>query len=423
MRIDNRVNWSRRGGNYCHFLLHKMNIDTIDALNQMAVSLRIRPDNFGYAGTKDRRGWTTQWVSLKKVDPRDILKAGKTVRGAYVGNFKYAQDALKLGMLRGNRFRIALRNACGTDEEIELAMTSLRDNGFINYYGLQRFGTIAVAPTHEIGKCLLQGNYYLYYMLFSSQMRIYLHFYYNITLSSLSINLGKWQEAIELILKPRPEEKDELAEARRIYAETKDAHAAYATIDRIDKPEAKLLNGLRISGDKNPLAALDHIPRNLRLMYIHAYQSFVWNHIVSRRIKQLGTNVIAGDLVYDKRDNKQDITEEAINYSVDDPNDVKDENDTISIGEVNAADSAADESENKSSQVEPTDEITEEKKSACELPAVKILTEEDLSNYTLADVIMPQPGWKVTYPPYAKAWFDEFLAKDELTTDLRQKNK
>jgi len=133
-------------------------MDTMDALNQLAVSLKMKPDSFSYAGTKDRRAWTTQWVSLKKVDPSKILKAGKRIHGAYVGNFKYAKDSLKLGMLCGNQFRIALRSVCGNDEEIKQAMTLLHENGFINYYGLQRFGTISSIPTHEIGKCLLQSN-------------------------------------------------------------------------------------------------------------------------------------------------------------------------------------------------------------------------------------------------------------------------
>lgn len=158
MYRDNRIDWKRRGGDYCYFLLHKVNMDTMDALNRLAASLRIRPDNFSYAGTKDRRAWTTQWVSLKKVDPRDILRVGRTLHGVYVGNFKYAKDSLKLGMLHGNQFRIALRNVHGSYEEIERAMTSLRDNGFINYYGLQRFGTVTAIPTHDIGKRLLQGN-------------------------------------------------------------------------------------------------------------------------------------------------------------------------------------------------------------------------------------------------------------------------
>lgn len=132
-------------------------MDTISVVNQLAVSLRSKPNNFCYAGTKDRRAWTTQWISLRKVEPHNILRAGKSIRGVYVGNFKYAKDSLKLGMLSGNQFRIALRNACETDEKIEQIMKSLQVNGFINYYGLQRFGSVPTIPTHEIGKCLLQG--------------------------------------------------------------------------------------------------------------------------------------------------------------------------------------------------------------------------------------------------------------------------
>ncbi|KAL6431203.1 hypothetical protein ACFW04_007127 [Cataglyphis niger] len=376
IRKDNRVDWTKRDGDYCHFLLHKVNMDTIDALNQLATNLRIQPNNFTYPGTKDRRAWTTQWISLRKVDARNILRASKKIHGAYVGNFKYAKNSLKLGMLRGNQFKIALRNVCGTDEEIEQAMTLFRDNGFINYYGLQRFGTVASIPTHEIGKRLLQG---------------------------------KWHEAIELILKPRPGEQDkELEEARQIYAETKDAHAAYAKIKRIDKIEARLLKGLQVSSEKNPLGALDSIPRNIRLMYIHAYQSFIWNRIVSRRINQFGTNVIVGDLVYDKQSCQENITDETINYSLNDSDDFR-ETDVISPEEINI-----DPAANKAS---------EENLEQNNFSIVKSLKEEDLPNYTLADVVMPQPGWKVTYPSYAKAWYDEFLTKDELTTDLKQNNK
>lgn len=43
------------------------------------------------------------------------------------------------------------RNISGSDEQVEQAMTSLRDTGFINYYGMQRFGTTAV-PTHQVGR-------------------------------------------------------------------------------------------------------------------------------------------------------------------------------------------------------------------------------------------------------------------------------
>ncbi|KAL0112675.1 hypothetical protein PUN28_012147 [Cardiocondyla obscurior] len=365
VRLNNGINWNRNTGYYCHFLLHKVNMDTISVVNQLAALMHVPPNKICYAGTKDRRAWTTQWLSVKRAHPRNILRVGRSIRGAYIGNFKYARNTLQLGMLRGNQFRIALRDVCETDEKIEQTMVSLRDNGFINYYGLQRFGSVPTIPTHEIGKCLLQG---------------------------------KWREAIELILKPRPESNVELTEARQIYAETKDAGAAYAKLRRTDSIEAKVLHGLEILGEQNPLGVLDSIPRNIRLIYIHAYQSFVWNQVVSKRMKEFGTDVVVGDLVYDKQNCQKDEDNEFADY----------------LNDIDDTDDGNDNNEETDSNEAFKGNINDQ---------VKILTEKDLSNYTLADVIMPQPGWKIIYPPYAKAWFDDLLAKDGLTCDLRQKNK
>lgn len=39
------------------------------------------------------------------------------------------------------------------------------------------------------------------------------------------------------------------------------------------------------------------IPRNNRLMYIHSYQSYVWNNMVSKRIEDYGLKPVPGDLV------------------------------------------------------------------------------------------------------------------------------
>lgn len=39
------------------------------------------------------------------------------------------------------------------------------------------------------------------------------------------------------------------------------------------------------------------IPRNNRLMYIHSYQSYVWNNMVSKRIEDYGLRPVPGDLV------------------------------------------------------------------------------------------------------------------------------
>jgi tRNA pseudouridine13 synthase len=75
--------------------------------------------------------------------------------GIRLGNFSYVDKPLKLGDLSGNRFTITIRNISGSDAVVASAMASLQQYGFINYFGVQRFGTSSV-PTHSIGKALLQ---------------------------------------------------------------------------------------------------------------------------------------------------------------------------------------------------------------------------------------------------------------------------
>lgn len=61
--------------------------------------------------------------------------------------------------------------------------------------------------------------------------------------------------------------------------------------------EGQLLRGLSKYGKNNIVTAFSLIPRNNRLMYIHSYQSLVWNSMVSRRVQAFGLTPVPGDLV------------------------------------------------------------------------------------------------------------------------------
>ena len=63
------------------------------------------------------------------------------------------------------------RSVSCDDHVIQEKMTSLRDNGFINYFGMQRFGTSTV-PTYHIGRycvccCLLFTVVFVVCLLFT----------------------------------------------------------------------------------------------------------------------------------------------------------------------------------------------------------------------------------------------------------------
>jgi tRNA pseudouridine13 synthase len=84
---------------------------------------------------------------------------------------RYVKDRVKLGDLCGNHFCITLRDVQLNDSTtpktctssdienvIHASLASLRDHGFINYYGMQRFGTRNVS-THAVGIAMLTGRW------------------------------------------------------------------------------------------------------------------------------------------------------------------------------------------------------------------------------------------------------------------------
>lgn len=98
-------------------------------------------------------------MSVRKVLPGKLLQKTRFLKNIKIGNICFKNKPLKLGKLNGNRFRIALRNVTADDETINKAMESLKANGFINYYGMQRFGNDKEVPTYLIGVKLMQGNF------------------------------------------------------------------------------------------------------------------------------------------------------------------------------------------------------------------------------------------------------------------------
>ncbi|KAK6488374.1 pseudouridylate synthase 7-like protein [Huso huso] len=109
---------------------------------------------------------------------------------------------------------------------------------------------------------------------------------------------GNWKEVIDLILKPRPgAEKGYLVQCREEWARSQDPEAALRKLPVKRCVEGQLLRGLSSYGKNNIIAAFSIIPRNNRLMYIHSYQSYVWNNLVSRRIEEFGLKAVPGDLV------------------------------------------------------------------------------------------------------------------------------
>ncbi len=113
-----------------------------DLLRRLAAVLGIPVGDIGYAGTKDRRAVTRQWLSVPESCER-VLAGGVALEGIRVLGVARHRNKLRLGHLRGNRFRIVLRGA-DTTMAAELARTAreVERLGFPNFFGVQRFGRL-----------------------------------------------------------------------------------------------------------------------------------------------------------------------------------------------------------------------------------------------------------------------------------------
>ena len=344
-RNNNSVHqaWPAEAGekSYLGFTLYKENRDSVDALSRLARGLGVGQNLFMFAGTKDKRGITTQRVNAYKLHPDKLIKLmAKQPFGdsIVVGDLRYEEVPLRLGMHGGNRFTIVLRDCSCSEGELEQALSSLQAVGFVNYFGLQRFGASDDAATHKLGIALLKSDFH---------------------------------SVLEMILSVgRDGERSEEAAARELWRTSKDASAVLKILPKRMNIERQLLEGVVKHGLTNPLGALSKLPKSLRSMYLHAFQSYLFNHAASARVALYGCDkAVEGDLV-----GAESATEAAAD-------------DEGAAGSGSSGGGASEEAA-----------ASGDGKSDFLIPHVVTAEEAASSKYTIEDVLLPLPGFKTIMP-------------------------
>jgi len=241
-------------GGYTHFTMEKKGWDTNRAIRELARRLRVSRKRFGFAGTKDKKAVTRQRVAVWKVGREELEKV--RIRDIALSDFRCSDQRVNLGDLEGNRFRIAVRDIELEGQELEETVRrtkeELEDRGVPNYFGYQRFGVIR-PNTHEVGKRLV---------------------------------LGDLEGAVFAYLcNPTEREREDAYLARKGLEDTRDIAQALKDYPKRLDYERSMLDAL--SKNSNDYAgALRRLPKKLRWMLVHAYQSYLFNLILSRLIGQ-----------------------------------------------------------------------------------------------------------------------------------------
>jgi len=244
-------------GDHLYLLIEKTGIPTHAAVSRVARALRRKPRDIGYAGLKDARAVTRQTLSVERVDEAAAREALADVRDVRLLSCARHGNKLRLGHLRGNRFRIVVRGVCeGAEERARAVLDVLVARGAPNWFGEQRFG--AHGGNDTVGRALVQK---------------------------------KHVRAIRALLQYAAEETEELLAA----FDAGDLALAETLLPPRRREEREVL--ARLANGRPPQVALRAIPRHVLRLLVSAYQSALFNRLVAARAEDLG-RLEAGDLAY-----------------------------------------------------------------------------------------------------------------------------
>lgn len=126
-------------GAYLVLKVKKENMDTWELIDRLARHLNIYSNELGYAGLKDKKATTIQYISIPKKYQKD-LENFKSNKIKILDNYLH-KTRLNIGDLKANRFRISLYKV--EQEElyhIQKLLKLISKEGIPNYFGYQRFG-------------------------------------------------------------------------------------------------------------------------------------------------------------------------------------------------------------------------------------------------------------------------------------------
>jgi tRNA pseudouridine13 synthase len=250
-------------GTHVYAEIEKRGLATLDALIKIAKALGIARRNIGYAGLKDARAVTRQWISIEHIDPERLTQLHET--GIEVCQIQRHANKIKMGHLAGNRFIVRIRNLAVPVEEGETRARSVLDilssRGVPNYFGPQRFG--GRGDNQLLGAAIIHRN--------SEQF--------------IDIFLGL----------PDSSEQSVIYAARTLYEQGKfaEAHQAWPKHYHDQRRALRVL----MKNPANKAHAFNVIDKNHKRFFVSAFQSDLFNQVVSIRIPHID-KLLLGDMAY-----------------------------------------------------------------------------------------------------------------------------
>jgi tRNA pseudouridine13 synthase len=274
-------------GEHVYLFIEKNGLTTTEAVRRIARCFHMHRRNIGYAGLKDKHAVTRQHVSLWLPGAEDerilegVERVNTTQEKLKVLWHEKHTNKLKRGHHGGNRFVIRIRDVEPTRVvHAKRILDLLEQRGVPNYIGDQRFGYRQ--NSHRTGKALL---------------------------------LGDFDTVVAEMLTADAPSESEYVQQGRAYVRAGDYEQALQVWPKTLRYDRQLLDALRQGkSSKDAVLAID---RNQRAFLISAWQSAVFNDVLSQRLAD-GTydQLLPGDLAW-KHDSRATFEVDESTYEAD----------------------------------------------------------------------------------------------------------
>jgi tRNA pseudouridine13 synthase len=248
----------RGEGQHTFFEIQKAGLSTFQAVQAIARGLGVSPRLVSYAGLKDSQATTCQVLSVEGVPPEAVLALD--LPDIQILWAERHGNRLKIGHLRGNRFTIRIRDV---DERAMVAcqeiLEVLAERGVPNRFGPQRFGLRG--NSGKLGRAVVHKNAHEFIQVLlghphaSESGRI--------EAARQQFESGHWEQALHLFPSNMAQERQALQILIRSKGDVEKAYAA--------------------------------VPKRLKMFFLSAYQSELFNHALDARLQTLD-RVYEGDL-------------------------------------------------------------------------------------------------------------------------------
>ena len=230
-------------GPFALYRLVKWDIGTLEAIRNIGKNWNLSPAQISFGGLKDRHARTEQTISVRGGPERSF--EGSSFRVEFLGR---SRDPITRASFHANRFEIAVRDLVEVPD-----LAPVKRSGVPNYFDDQRFGSLRGTDGEFIGRALVRGEN-------EKALRL--------ALASPSGQDRKKDRDLKVLMRDRWGDWSGLSK------------------DLPMSPERTVASYL--AGHPGAFGfAFERIDQNLRILYVSAYQSWIWNRTLAAIVRKL----------------------------------------------------------------------------------------------------------------------------------------